>query len=263
MSVTPTNKDALTVHVEGIGWWSPEFADWAGAERWLREEAAPTRAHDGKPAATVLAPGERRRAPDLVLLACEVAAQAVAAAGREAAGLPCVFASMRGDVATTDALCATLAEAPLEVSPTRFHNSVHNAPAGYWTVATGCHAASTALAAGPASFAAGLLEAALETLSEGTPVVFAAYDIAARGPLAEVVHANTSLGMAFVLSGERGERTRATLRLRHAAGMIATAADAHPLAAALPLLRALARGEAAALRLPAGTASTLVIEVLA
>ena len=27
------------------------------------------------------------------------------------------------------------------MSPTRFHNSVHNAAVGYWTIATGCHAA--------------------------------------------------------------------------------------------------------------------------
>ena len=45
------------------------------------------------------------------------------------------------------------------ISPTRFHNSVHNAAAGYWGIATGATAAANALCAYDASFGAGLLEA--------------------------------------------------------------------------------------------------------
>ena len=60
-----------------------------------------------------------------------------------------------------DYMCATLAATPTLISPTKFHNSVHNAAAGYWThrppAAT---SASTALTAFDASFGAGLLEAA-------------------------------------------------------------------------------------------------------
>lgn len=255
--------DALRVHIEGIGWWSPQWPDWGSAERALRSGADLAAADAAKPPASLLAPGERRRAPDLVLLACEIAGQACAAAARPPGELPCVFASMRGDVATADAVCTTLATAPLEVSPTRFHNSVHNAPAGYWTVATGCRAASTALAAGVGSFAAGLLEAALEALAGRQPVLFAAYDSAATGPLAEIVHAQTSLGAAFVLNADPDERRRATLHLRHEPTPVEIDAATHPVAAALPLLRALARGEAAELRLPYGTHSSLHVEVLA
>lgn len=255
--------DALTVHLEGIGCWSPRWADWSAAARALRGEADTTETV-AKPAAMTLAPGERRRAPDLVLLACEVAAQACAAADRAASDLPCVFASAHGDVATADALCSTLASAPREVSPTRFHNSVHNAAAGYWTVATGCRAASTAIAAGSASLAAGLLEATLQTLDEGRPVLFAAYDVVARGPLAETVRAHDTLGLAFVLNGEPGPRRQATLRLRHEARPAANADDATQTStAALPLLDALARGGSATLRLPSGTHGSLLVEVLA
>ena len=49
-----------------------------------------------------------------------------------------------------------------EISPTRFHNSVHNAPAGYWSIATRSHAPSTSLCCHDASFAAGLLDAAAQ-----------------------------------------------------------------------------------------------------
>ena len=41
----------------------------------------------------------------------------------------------------------TLAGDPAAVSPIRFHNSVHNAAAGYWTIGTGCLRATTAISA--------------------------------------------------------------------------------------------------------------------
>ena len=49
--------------------------------------------------ATLLAPAERRRAPDTVAIALEVAAEACEAAARAPADLPCVFASTHGDLA--------------------------------------------------------------------------------------------------------------------------------------------------------------------
>ena len=52
--------------------------------------------------------------------------------------------------------------APPEMSPTRFHNSVHNAPAGYWSIFARSRAPSTTLCGYDASFAAGLLEAAAQ-----------------------------------------------------------------------------------------------------
>ena len=60
----------------------------------------------------MLAPAERRRAPDTVALALEVAAAAIAASGRDATDLPCVFASAHGDLAINDYMCSTLASDP-------------------------------------------------------------------------------------------------------------------------------------------------------
>lgn len=251
--------EALTVHIEGIGWHSPGHADWNSAAAALRD-GGPLSAAATRPRAAVLPPAERRRAPLAVLLACEAAQQACAMAQREAASLPCVFASMLGDIAITDEMCATLADAPRELSPTRFHNSVHNAPVGYWTVATGCHAASTAVSAWDGSFAAGLLEAAIESAAEARPVLFAAYDIPAPGPLAEVLPRTEPFAVAFVLNAGRDARAFAALRLRHEADA-AEAGAADPMAAPLPLLAALARGAAAVLSIPAGADARLAIEV--
>src|SRR5690242_10487550 len=176
----------LTVYVDGIGIWAPGIEDWAALQRVLQtgDIAAPD--VNAKPAPSILPPTERRRAPEPVLLASEAASQAATMAGRDPATLACVFTSTHGDLAITDAMCATLAVDPRELSPTRFHNSVHNAPAGYWTVAAHCHATATAISASQGSFAAGLLEAAIQAHADEETVLLSAYDIAARGPLAEV-----------------------------------------------------------------------------
>lgn len=252
----------LIVHIEGIGWWAPGAADWDSARVLLREGRPLPNAGHGTPAAQVLPPNVRRRAPEPVLIASEVGAQACAMAARDGADLPCVFASIHGDLAITDAMCATLAANPRELSPTQFHNSVHNAAVGYWTVATRCHAASSAVSAWHGSFGAGLLDAAVEAVAGSAPVLFVAGDIAAHGPLATVIHSAAAFGAALVLSPEPGERSLATLRLRHEAQPAPPECTGDALlATALPLFAALARAQPARIRLSDGVAGTLAIGI--
>jgi hypothetical protein len=243
----------LEVAIEGVGVCAPGMADWNTARDLLKHALTPDAADFPKPAPALLAPNERRRAPDSVLLALAVAEQACAMAQRPPRELANVFASAYGDLAINDYLCGVLARAPAELSPTKFHNSVHNAPAGYWTIATGCMASSTALSAGKASFAAGLLEAATIAASEAAPTLFVAFDIAATGPLAEVIDCAPPFAAAFVLappSALPAPRLSLSLRDHAAPGLAPLPAGLHawrehnPAAASLPLLTALARGEA-------------------
>src|SRR5262249_47236573 len=129
---------ALDIAIEGAGIWAPTLPGWAASAAWLAGRGALPAPATARPAPSVLPPPEPRRAPDSVLLALDVAAQACAMAAREPRELPNVFASAYGDIAINDYMCATLARAPGELSPTKFHNSVHNAAAGYWCIATGC-----------------------------------------------------------------------------------------------------------------------------
>ncbi len=81
---------ALQVYIEGIGLWSPQLANFEALRTVLAggtPEPPPPR-----PAALTLPPNERRRAPESVLLAVEVAGQAVAMSGCSPATLACVFA---------------------------------------------------------------------------------------------------------------------------------------------------------------------------
>jgi hypothetical protein len=240
----------LVLWVDGLGLWTTGIADWPAFGQWLRgEEPAPAQA---RPLAEVLPANERRRAPESVLLAVDAAGRAVAMSGYAAAGLPCIFASAHGDQSITDYMCTTLAAAPTELSPIRFHNSVHNAPAGYWTIATGCRAGSSAIAAGTATFGAGLLEAASQALADDCPVLLVIYDTAGNGPLLELTHTRRPFASAMVLSPRRGENSVARLEISlHGGSMVASQPrDARlrqwmtdsPSATGLPMLEGLANG---------------------
>ncbi len=267
---------ALELHLDllGLDAWAETLPGWAAARRVLRGEGAAAPAP--LPAGTLLPAAERRRAPVTVGLALAVAEGACRAAGADPAGLPSVFASSGGDLEITDYLCRVLAESPGHLSPTRFHHSVHNAPAGYWTIATDCHAASTALAAGDDSFAAGLLEAALQAAGEARTVLFVAYDVPARGPLAEVTRSADRFAAALVLAPATadGPRPAGSRRLRLRLGARPAAApptaDAWaalaagtPAAAGLPLLALLAADGAGELSFAVGRETGLQVQVAA
>lgn len=237
--------------VDGIAFWAPTLPGWAAARAAFRGEAEPLATPAKRPAPEILAPAERRRAPDTVALALEVAAAAVRESGLDAATLPSIFTSAHGDLAVNDYMCTTLAGEPTLISPTKFHNSVHNAAAGYWTIATGCHEASTALTAFDASFGAGLLEAASQCQADARPVLLVAFDVAATGALASVTKSAGLLACAFVLAPRAGERTVAAYDWSLASGTggaapIRSAAaqglGGNAMAGALPLLEAIATG---------------------
>ena len=240
--------NALHVQVEGIGLWSPQLADFDALRRQLAGEASAM--SPARPSALALSSNERRRAPESVLVAIEAASQAVAASGRTTDNLACVFASAYGDQATTDYMCRVLARTPTELSPTRFHNSVHNSAAGYWTIATGCRAPSSAVCAGNTSFGAGLLEAAVLACADSRAVLLVCSDTAGTGPLGELIGCTRVFGCALLLSPGTTTGTRLRLAMtaspaRHPPmpGECEAWMQDNPAAKGLPLLGMLAAGE--------------------
>ncbi|WP_028915184.1 beta-ketoacyl synthase chain length factor [Pseudoxanthomonas sp. J31] len=238
----------LTAAIEGIGLWAPGVPSWEAFVGLHRGAGAPEAA-PARPAPTLLPPNERRRAPDTVLVALQAAQAACEAAGRDPASLPSVFTSTYGELAITDNMCATLARAPTEVSPTRFHNSVHNAAAGYWTIGTGAMEPATAISAGQASFAMGLVEALAQLEAGAQAVLLVAYDGPAVGPLNDVLDSQGLLGVALVLARPAaGDRLRLSLQPGEAtpAAPPAAVAAGNAMAPALVLLEAIAADAAQA-----------------
>ena len=229
-----------------------------------------------KPSPRLLAPNERRRAPETVAVALEVALAACAmATARIPRQLPSVFASTHGDLAITDYMAATLATEPRTISPTRFHNSVHNAAAGYWTIGDGLHAwpqprSARSMPASPRACS----KRWYSWRTAPTPSCCAAYDSEATGPLASMSHSRGLLGGALVLArhgvprpaqeGRSGElRLRATLIDGDpvaAPGALARHAAGNAMAPMLPLFDALATGSDVAL-LKAGPGRLLRVEL--
>lgn len=246
------------VFIDGIALWAPTLHGWPSAAAALRGEAVAA-ARTTRPSPTLLAPNERRRAPDSVLVALAVAQAAVAQSGRDAAGLASVFTSAHADLAIVDALCSTLAAHPLMLSPTRFHNSVHNAASGYWAIATGCRAPSSAVSGYENSFAAGWLEAASQVAADGVPVLLVGFDTEAHGALASVNRSRGLLGVALVLSPQAGECSLWRVDWALGAGTppplrsaAARALAGNAMADALPLFETLAHAAPARVHLALG-----------
>lgn len=254
----------LSACVEGIGYWSRGLPHWNAARAYASGadaiEDAPAR-----PSPQLLAANERRRAPETVAVALDVALAACRDAGRDPAALSSVFASNHGDMAITDYMCATLAHEPRTISPTRFHNSVHNAAAGYWTIGAGALRPATAISALDAGFSQGLIEAMAQIASGEDAVLLVGYDGGSYGPLAGVAHSRGLLGAALVLGRARPGAPGLRIRLSDdspaaPAGRLWRRDAGNASAPMLPLFDALAtRDDRVAL--PAGAGRSLWVDL--
>ena len=150
----------LAATIEGMGLVGPGLASWKEGREALAGRAVYVSMPTVLPVPEALPATERRRAGKSVKISLAAGFEAAHDAGRSARDLVTVFSSSSGDGDTCHAICETLASDDRMISPTRFHNSVHNAPSGYWGIATGAMHAADSLAAFDASFGAGLIEAA-------------------------------------------------------------------------------------------------------
>jgi hypothetical protein len=189
----------------------PGLNGWQASQPILSGAASYVPADIVIPPSTMLPSAERRRTGLPVKIALAVGSEAITNAQRNAAELPSIFTSSSGDGENMHSIFEMLANNGREVSPTRFHNSVHNAPSGYWSIATKSMASSTSLACYDESFVAGLIEAATQVLSSGNPVVLIAYDTPYPIPLHERRPISAPFGMALVLSHNRTEHAFAEL----------------------------------------------------
>ncbi len=214
---TALHAPPLTVFVEGIGLLGPGLSDWVQGRGVLAGSEAyqPTRCVVPLPMA--LPAAERRRAGTVVKVALAVGQQAVTASSLQASALPSVFTSSSGDAINCHEICSALASSDRLISPTRFHNSVHNAASGYWSISSGAMASSSVLCAHDGSFAAGLLEAMAQVMLEQTAVLLVAYDTDYPEPLRSVRPLPDTFGMALVLAPRRSQRSLAQWQLAPAA----------------------------------------------
>jgi hypothetical protein len=255
----------MLAYVEGVGLAGPGLRGWQASRAILAGDQPYSFAPTAIAASELLPAAERRRAGVPVKLALVAGQEAHANAARDAAATATVFASSSGDCDNVHHMLEALATPDRQISPTRFHNSVHNAAAGYWSIATQCRAPSTSVCCHDASFAAGLLEAVSQVLSSGAPVALIAYDHPYPEPLNTVRPIAGDFGVAILLAPRATERAAAAVDVafvpreqeasRAADPGLEKLRAGVPAARCLPLLAALARGvrETVMLEYVAGT----------
>ncbi len=249
---TPTAQ-ALDAWIDSVALVGPGLPDWAAAREVLRGARPWQHAATVCTLPPILPPAERRRTSLAVRIALAAAYQAVGNCSFDAARIASVFTSSGGDGVTCHLICEALAQEDRRISPTHFHNSVHNAPSGYWGIAMRAAAASTSLCGHDASFAAGLLEALLQARAASAPVLLVAYDAPYPEPLQACRPIPDAFGLALVLSPASTQRASLRMSLSIGAAAPTRLEDpalealrlAVPTARALPLLQAIARQDAA------------------
>ncbi len=191
----------------GVGAWGPNFQNWPELSAILNGEKLA--AHEIKgPKPEVIPANERRRAPLPVRLAVESSWQAVNDAGLDPAELPCVFVSGIGDTQLTDYMCTVLATDNKALSPTKFHNSVHNAAAGYWTISTGCTQAANSVAGFQESVSLAMMEALIQCQAEQRPLLITFYDAPSSEVLCGLLKNDVSFAASIVIAPRGYSETR-------------------------------------------------------
>lgn len=250
----------IELWVEGVGVYAPGLVGWEQAASVLSGRATYAPETPPKLAPALLPADVRRRTTEHIRLAVEVASEAVRHAQIDPAELASVFATSDSDGVINHNICEEVAKEKPEVSPTRFHNSVTNAPAGYWCMAVQSRAPSTTVCGFDATVAAGLLEAGVQVQAEGSRLLLVMHDTPFPEPLHSARPMSALFGAALVLAPVRGDRSLARLNVAlepslHALSRLADAGldglrTGNPSARALPLLAALARREQSELFLP-------------
>ncbi|MBT9590375.1 MAG: beta-ketoacyl synthase chain length factor [Thiobacillus sp.] len=245
-------RTILTAWIDGIGLMGPGLPDWPTARSILAGNAAYAFSPTLAPPPQSLPPAERRRTGLSVKVALAVAQEAIAAGQLDPRQLATVFASSGADGDNCDAICQVLASDDRHISPTRFHNSVHNAPAGYWGIAAGAMTPATVLCVYDGCFGAGLLEALTQVAAEGNSTLLIAYDAPYPEPLHAARPLPAAMGLALALMPQQSAQSLARIQVSLSDAEPDVLADtgldalrrAIPAARGLPVLQALARGEA-------------------
>jgi len=251
----------LAAFVEGVGLLGPGLSNWTQGRQCLDGSLRYESARTVLPLPMALPSAERRRAGAVIKVSLAVGREAVDASGLQASELPSVFSSSSGDPLNCHEICSQLASGDRLISPTRFHNSVHNASSGYWSISSSAMASSSVLCARDGGFAAGLLEAMTQCAVAATPVLLVVYDAEYPEPLFRTRPVPDAMGIALVRAPQRSERSVARITLPGDRYLTTNAADTMkdpaleslrqtiPAARGLPLLQAIAKVQARLLSL--------------
>jgi hypothetical protein len=259
------------VFVDAIAVVGPGLSDWSRTIAVLRDPSTYLADEVTVDASVAVTPNERRRTTPLIQLALEVLDQLRKRSVIDLSQMASVFATSWGDLQVIENMMNALVAPGIPVSPVQFHNMVHNAPAGYWSIGARARRSSTSLTGGEGTFAAGLADASAWVLSRSESVLFVCYDYPGPGIFNRYYPIGAPFAVAMVMTAERTENSCCALRLEIGCEQRVTTLEypdlerlrnGNPAAHGLPLLRAIATGAGGRVVLPwAPGRSSVVIDV--
>ncbi|MGE0790251.1 MAG: beta-ketoacyl synthase chain length factor [Sandaracinaceae bacterium] len=181
--------------VVGLGLWAEGYPNVAA---WRDGKADPA---VDKPPCKLVDVRLRRGSSRFANMLGEVVEQAAREAGIDVSKVPTVYGSSLGEIETMVALLRMLVEDDGKLSPNRFKHSVHNAASGLVSIGTSNTTFSTAIAGGPRSFEASLLEAWAFLEENGGALILAVADDRAPEPL-DRLDPHGALAVGFALSAD-------------------------------------------------------------
>lgn len=260
----------MQVYIDAVGIMGPGLTGWKDNVDKLRNSDLYEFMEMQDQNTSLLPANERRRTTHNIKLALAAAEDAVSQSSIDRKLIASVFSSSEGDTEIVDKICTTLTCPDRPVSPTHFHNSVHNAPAGYWAIATGSRMMSTSLSAYHASFSAGLVEAMVMIANDPSPVLLVAYDYPPPDPLLAVCPMGAPFAVALLLNVEAGNDCMAKCEVKIITEGKCSQIDneqlesirlGNPAARSLPLLIMLAEKSNGSVLLPYLPDSLLNVEI--
>ncbi len=262
----------LACKLLAYGAWGKGFENWQDLQNILQgkghNESMPV-----SPKPEIIPANERRRAPLPVKLAVESSWQATQNAGIDPKELSCVFVSGLGDTQLTDYMCKVLAGEDKQLSPTKFHNSVHNAAAGYWTISTSCMKSANSVAAYNESVSLTLLEGITQCIAEGVPVLLTFFDAPVSAVLKSLLKNETPFAFSMIIAPSDSTYEGLTLEanvLQETTAwpvfsshydVLDNAYNENPVAKVLPILKHIINKDKSALTIPLSAATSLQLLV--
>lgn len=183
----------------GLGAWGANFRNSSDLQSLLKGNNIEDDGAKG-PKPEVIPANERRRAPLPVRLAVDASWQACQDAAIDPSTLGSVFVSGLGDTQLTDYMCKVLAGENKALSPTKFHNSVHNAAAGYWTISTHCMQAANSIAGFEESVSLTLLETLVQASFEQRPMLMTFYDAPVSPVLKPILRNEHAFAVSMIVA---------------------------------------------------------------
>ena len=193
----------LQFDIHAAGALAPGVGSLADLLALRRGEFVMTNTATALPSPQSLPANERRRASQVVRLTMACAEQVLRVSPFPVDSLRLVFASDEGTGEVCQQMLETLATTR-QVSPLLFHNSVHNAPSGYFSIAYQSRQPATSVSLGKQSFAGGLLCAVSEALSSHQPVLLLCYDPAMTDPMHALLPVSSATACAWIITAGDG-----------------------------------------------------------